>query len=796
MFATLLLAAITLQPGSALRVVNPHGAAVEARLVCVDSTRTLQLAPRAVVDLAESDVCEGLTLDAPRPLLALETSDANGVETQQEVASEDDRCGVLPLSVPQFICRGGSATVSVPPIGVSYSWSVEGASITGGSGTSRISLQVGDVQSVKITALVNVDGCTHTATGVMAVREPILIKEFNVPSSVDVRQPVTITWSYDAGAQPASQLLTSDAFEAPVVLTADQRSYTYTPETGGTQHVELRASYAPSIKLPVSGGGRRRAVGSTLIAATCPSARSSAAVNVRGCLVQRPVVQAPDAVEPGATFTARAISDSVDDTFEWTAENATILSSATSSSIELRAATTGPVRLSVRMQRGADCFVTATARVAIENLCAIRPTANITNVSHDCNRAKVKATFTGTPPFTGAWSDGTTFRTFESSLTHEFTKTGYYTINNLRDANCSGIVNSSASLASFRASVKLSTRGGACTNGKLVATFTGAPPFSGRWSDGEVFTTSEFQLEKTPTADGIWSVELWDSACSHSDRSNELQIAPPPTLILAAGPACQFYPLVPATVVPHFNWGAGPYTVEWSDGVKTVTNQSHLLGRDLQVAPAQQRSVTVVRANNGSCDAVIPNKTVSAVYRPAVALDTWKISPLTCVGKTGSAALRDAIPPGATIVWTISGGAEITGGQGTSVVTWRALKSGDFSVKATANYADGTCETYDHASIAFRDDPVITDFRVEPAKIKAGGTATVKFSRGAAGFGINTMPVARQGELSQVDCKGDLCTATFKDTKGAGTIEFELQYSGECTFGPYHTAHATLTIEP
>lgn len=482
----LLSVALTVQPDSGLRLVNPHPIVVDARLTCADGPRELQLDPHAVVDLAVGASCTAPTLESTLPLIALETRG----ETDQRLISELS-CLAVTMSAPLFACEKGVATASVPLYeGATYAWTAEGGTIAGSTNTNRVTVNLGEAASVKLACVVTRGPCSPTATGVIAIRKPLLIHELNVPQQADTAQPLTINWSYEGEAAPAAQLLTGDAFPQPVSLSGDQRSYTFTPTTSGTRNVELTASYATSIQPPAAPKGRRRAAGTTFATATqCPSARMTKQIELRGCALETPEINAPADVESGSTFTA-SVDVLPGDGVIWEVKGGgTLVSSSSLPQIEVRVDDFGPaVDLRVRVFRSEDCENQSAYLVTVHPraVCATNPpTVELSVLSRDCYKAMIQAVFTGTPPFRGRWFDGTEFETSAAMITHENYIQGVYDdkgpigIGNFRDAICNGL-NAGVSVEDIRPDAIVSVSGGNCTNSKIVATLIGTPPFSGK----------------------------------------------------------------------------------------------------------------------------------------------------------------------------------------------------------------------------------------------------------------------------------------------------------------------------
>jgi hypothetical protein len=74
------------------------------------------------------------------------------------------------------------------------------------------------------------------------------------------------------------------------------------------------------------------------------------------------------------------------------------------------------------------------------------PTATVSGGGTACGSAVLRAQFTGTPPFSGRWSDGVTFETTASEITRSVNASGTYRIVAFEDAACSGRSSGSATV--------------------------------------------------------------------------------------------------------------------------------------------------------------------------------------------------------------------------------------------------------------------------------------------------------------------------------------------------------------
>ena len=74
------------------------------------------------------------------------------------------------------------------------------------------------------------------------------------------------------------------------------------------------------------------------------------------------------------------------------------------------------------------------------------PTAQVTGGGSACDSVTITATFTGTPPFTGRWSDGLPFSTASTHLARAMHQSGLYTLIEFADNQCAGESSGSAAV--------------------------------------------------------------------------------------------------------------------------------------------------------------------------------------------------------------------------------------------------------------------------------------------------------------------------------------------------------------
>lgn len=739
-------------------------------------------------------------LTAGLRLLALETID----HSQREIrAAENGGCSTV-MVVPAFACTRGSATASVREVpGATYAWTIEGGTIGSGAGTSRVTVTLNDAKQARLTCVIVAPACTATATGAIAVRDPLVLGAIIAPQSVDIEDSVTIAWSYEGAAEPSSQLLITDALPAPVKLSAGARSHTFVPENAGVKTIEIVGSYAPAIVTAPS-GGKRRAVGPTVRASACPHARATAKLDVRGCVLRPRVIDAPAAVAAGATFTARMPLQAAGETVRWTVTNGTA-DTLTGPVIDVRAGEEGDVGLVARVEREA-CFTDASTTVNIRrpSECLVLPTAHVDLIGSSCHGATIRAAFTGTAPFFGEWSDGVRFQTNGATLTREVTVPGQYTIRSVSDASfCDGTVSGSAHVVPTSAQVTLETEGGACTTGRIIARFTGTPPFSGRWSNGSEFTTNASELVLDAPAVGNWSItQFHDAECPQLlATSNRIDIGRAPVVKGPAQPYCLQFETSQPSVSVSFDSGLPPFTVEWSDGVITQSN-AHSFWRTVPFPNELVTSYEIVRASSGNCSAaVLENTTGTVLLRMRPVIDRATYDSVLCPGEIGTATLKYAVAPETTLTWSIANG-EILSGQGTSTVTYRA--SGSTSIYVEATYAESFCPMRNSSEpVRVPGTAKVTSLRFEPSTIRRGGTSILRFRKEHVASFQAILPAGLEANLESISCpddQGQQCAALYTDTTHPSvldpvTIPVAIRYRGECSSHEYEVS-TSLVVYP
>jgi hypothetical protein len=790
---------------AAFRLANPHAIAVDAIVHCGESAQTVAVAPQDVRDVqcgAEPRIASAL------PLHALEMREDDGAESQRLIAANAE-CPTVAMSVPLFGCERGTAAASLPAIGgATYAWTAQGANIVAGQGTPSIRLELADVASAVIEATIVTSECTRNAGGVIAIRKPLAIAELKTPDLIEVGKDVTVQWSYAAGAEPTSQILKGNALAAPVPLAKDQRSYTFKAQLAGTNGLELIASHAVSIA--PSRSGRRRASAPTLITATnCADARAARTFEVFGCDRTIPRIDVPQSAEAGSTIEVFVLLQA-NETAQWLIQNGTLLSSKGGEARILVGDLAQQLDIRVRITRGLGCVVEPNASVVIRprpSCTANPPAAQVSLVSSSCNSATVQATFTGTPPFRGTWSDGSTFETQQTTITKDFKTTGTYTIGSFRDAQCFGNVTGNASVKTFGPTVTLSARDN-CYPTDVTATFTGVPPFIVRWMDGATFETNEMSI--TRSGGGSWGhpVQVFDSRCPNGPAGQAtLQPLEPRSSVWPRDKVVCVYANAFEGGAASVEFGSrhAPFTVRWSDGLETtesVLSGGHGLVTRMVKTTEWSKILSIASARDGVCEANVDPKRADflVTYRPYPYIQR---DIRACAGTIATVRL-DGKPlhPDAIIVWSATG-AEILSGQGTSAITFMPVAGTVPRFFVKADYPDGACETdsqgTDSREVYVDPAPEIADFKAERPVIQPGESTIISFNKtsGVQGWGITVKPEFREKDLDlrAAQCTLSRCVIPYTDRSVyPGVTTLTLSGGGPCGTVPPQTI--TVTIAP
>lgn len=159
--------------------------------------------------------------------------------------------------------------------------------------------------------------------------------------------------------------------------------------------------------------------------------------------------------------------------------------------------------------------------------------------------------------------------------------------------------------------VSVSTGSLSCGSAIVNATFTGAPPFHGKWSDGLSFNTDTMSLAREVAIPGNYSIaEFQDAACS--GPASNIAIVPP--LI----PTATVYGFRGCTGIDSVNvqfTGKPPFSGCWNDGTCFQTSQTNL-----SKLITREGTNTLVSGTDGTGCSLAIAGSVQGIPTPRVAL--------------------------------------------------------------------------------------------------------------------------------------------------------------------------------
>jgi hypothetical protein len=768
---------------SDLRLYNGDVAPVHVIVSCGDGVvHNLTIEARASIDVAAEELSCGAVnakVESEKPIVITRMP---RTEIEQQIVRSNSACDEVALQLPAAGCRFGVASAAVMPVaGASYSWAIEGGSFLSGVGTERVMISLGSSASTKVTVVIASPACTATATGVIALRDAATVSSLASIGGA-AGTPVTITWTYP-GTAPSTQALTGTDFPSPVVIPAAERSYTYTPSESGEKEVTLVASFAqattrtrPSARVAVSASG-------------CAAARATAKYRITECVTPAITFGSPTSVQAGSTFAINVGAQPPGAVVTWTVKNGTP-SSTTGERITIKAGESGVVEIDARVTTGASCVAIASRAVTISPILVCNdPVASVSAGDFNCDGGTIKVSFTGTPPFTAVWNDGVTTTSKTAETTRFVSRIGTYTITDFKDAACSGTVTGSASFPFFTPTYSLSTADGSCETSTIVVRFNGLPPFTGTWSDGTTFTTSQKVLEHKPGKPGQYYLTFRDANCAGGaldPRFPWVNLSDAPTAKLSVLPyssSC-FVPTAGSGLQVEIN-GNGPHLITWSDGYIQSAPGTPAIRI---VSPPADTTYSLVSVKTADCVAkVLPGSVkIQPMWNPTFQFDA---PGLGCPGKPMTATLDHTMRPESTLTWSIQNGT-ITGGQGTPKVTFTPTAAGQTKLTATAVMGSCTMDYSLGTTVYGAPQPKMT---LEPSTIPAGGTAvlSVTFDENTATIGYNNSKGDRMEPMGE--CVNHTCKSKYTNTTGPGQSTVTIQYTGQCYDG-IHQMSLPLTI--
>lgn len=692
------------------------------------------------------------------------------------------------VQVPVAACKSGTATAAVFGVaGATYAWTVDGGTIAGDAAGDRINISLGTNTTATASVTVTSGGCVSHGNGVIALHDPFNVRIAAIPAA-HAGEPLTISWAYDNGA-PAHQTISGADF-GNVSLEPSVRSYTYTPQTSGSRQVVIDAAL-PSQAISAPSGSRQRAVAKSPVSASgCATVRSAMPYTVGLCAEPAVVIDGPASVGPGTSFQL-SVRPQPGAVATWTISNGSP-ATATGDSVTITAGSTGTVGVNVRLTRGA-CVgqLDRAVDIAAQAVCN-EPKAVVSAGPVGCGSASVNATFTGKPPFSGMWSDGSRFTSGATTLNKMVTMPGNYSIVSFEDAACAGSSSGMAVISAVGPTATIVGKASSCIGtDKVTVQFKGTPPFSGVWRDGTNFLTNEMQIERPVTATGPNGIDYgYDGTGCLLAVLGSVQGFQPVTLHAlqyCLSPDFDNVVLIYAAVDSDF---VDPVTVTWSDGVTTSSNGVPVYRGPSN--PGQTTTYTIVSGHDGSnCPAIIgtpASVTVNVSAIPDFELGVGDI----CTGLTKTASLVTPPPADATVHWFVDNGS-IVSGQGTSSVQYQTGVPGTMVLGCTFTYPDSRCPTSHRGTARIDADPVGT-LNLAQTQISSGQAVLISFTIDTATWSWYLHDSANQYIPFIGNCGAHInCQAQYSSTV-PGTTNITLEMEGFCS--NKKSVSVPLTIVP
>jgi hypothetical protein len=507
------------------------------------------------------------------------------------------------------------------------------------------------------------------------------------------------------------------------------------------------------------------------------------------CVTPNIVIDAPDAVVKETSFqlTVRPQPGAV---ALWTITNGSP-ATATGEDVTITAGSTGNVDVSVDLTRGACVNQAARSIPILAQAVCDHPTAVVSAGPLSCGSAVVNASFTGTSPFKGTWSDGVPFTTLARSIARTVTRPLNYSISNFEDVMCAGTSSGLAVIPELHPTATLTATGNGCVGvDTITATFTGTPPFSGQWNDGfrTPIHTNEMVISRPIFVDCVLSQAVLEGHDSTGCPiivvgSTPIAHVPDRVTVTAFCPFANF-----AQVSVHFDSSSclnnfsleGPWTAVWSDGVTTSSN-TYQHNRFVNPGPTPT-TYTVVRAYDAFCEAQIIKPSVTPYQNP---IADFKLPDGVCKGQTQTVSLATPPPQGAQVTWSTDNGS-IVSGQGTSTMQYTPAFVGSATIGCTFSFTDPEhCPvTRNRVVLVGPVDPPAT-LTLASTQIHAGQTVDLTFTIDL-GLVYWTWSNSLNDSITPLGvCSGGftqpgVCHARYTSSHGPGVSTITLHAYGYC----------------
>jgi hypothetical protein len=679
------------------------------------------------------------------------------------------------VQVPATACKSGQATAAVLGVpGATYSWTIDGGTIAGDATGDHITIALGTTAKATVSVAMTADGCVSHGIGVIPLHAPFDIFVAAIPAS-HANEPLTISWSYSNGT-PARQTIAGD-FGA-MLLPLDARSYTYTPQTSGSKQIIIDATLAATTVLTTPASRQRAVSKSPVTATSCSIAHAAVAYSVGPCAEPPVIVDGPSSVVAGPSFQLSVRSQPGALT-TWSITNGSP-ASATGDSVTITPGATGSVEVNVELARGL-CIGRLSRSIAITpKLDCDSPTVSVSTGPVSCGFATVNASFTGTPPFHGKWSDGLPLNTDAMTISRAVSIPGNYSITEFQDAACSGPASNVAIVPQLIPTASVQGFRGCTSTDSVTVFFTGKPPFSACWNDGTCFQTSQNQISRLITAAGLLTLASGTdgNGCPLAITGSVQGVLSPHVQLThacswATGFSNQALLLVQIAGSPT---GQGGVSATWTDGATSA------FGRFVSPSVITTYTIANVSIPPNVCPAIFDTPR-SYTYFPGPVPDVTFPASSVCGGTVGTASVTPP-PPGTQVEWVVGGGT-IVGGQGTSTVQYQAGSFDRVHVTCTFTFSDpNRCPlTGDNFLPIVPFDPA-GEISMTSA-ISAGTTNgfSFSFSKETVSHSISDSlndPITLGPCFVDPNTQRTSCNAVYTSTHGAGQSTITLHLTSNC----------------
>jgi hypothetical protein len=697
--------------------------------------------------------------------------------------------------VPATACKSGTATAraigAIP--GASYAWTVTGGQIFGDASGDGVSMTLGTSATATVSVTMTAGDCVSKGSSTIPLQDPFGVR-FTQISEAHAAEPVSVVWAYENGSPSQQTLSTGDS--APVSLAPDVRYYAYTPQTSGSRQFVIDATLKQAIPAKPPAPKQRAVAKSPASASSCTVAHAVIPYTVSTCISPTVVLEAPDSVTSSTSF-SMFVRSQAGAVATWTITNGSP-ATATGYNITVMPGASGNVGIAVSLTRGACTSALERSIPIVAKPVCDSPTASVSLGPLSCGSGSVNATFTGTPPFQGVWSDGEHFFSNETSLVRRVQIPGDYRITTFKDAVCDGTQTGVAVVPPLVPTAQVWVTGNGCALvDSAYVNFTGKAPFSACWNDGTCFTTFSSQIVKPLT-----TVTPMLTLASGNDRdgcplaiTGGARVLPSPKAkierkCVTVG-AFEGYNMTEFFVTIDGTFIEQAYPT-WSDG-------SHDLFRYFMIDQTTTYTLNSLSVYGSQCAPVIDPPRSVTVYPTPVPAVTPSAGDV-CAGSTFSAAVTPP-PPGTQVTWEMYNGT-ILSGQGTNAVQVQGV-AGPYGTVMGYLYCTFTFSDPTHCPLASRTQVrVVTDpyatLSLDSTPLHSGKTNYISFSLGytVTGWSLeNSMgdPITLIGKCDITSGGSSTCTATYTSTHGPGQSTVTLHAKSAC---PTKDVSGVVTIVP